>query len=162
MKTPDSTLQIFRRKVEEARTYGGRINLVSFERYNSGGRSRETDLRILVDDQSLYPEVRGDARGALTQLFREEATLQTSPKQLVEAVYRNPKKVNHQQYYDLKNNEVTGRDGIRLGVEIAMDDRGELTRTFYARGPWLGQRVIQNIRAYMKDSKKLLPPDSEL
>lgn len=161
MKAPDSMLQIFRTKVKEARTYGGRINLVSFERYNSKGRSRETDLRILFDDQSLYSEARGDARGALTQLFREEATLQISPKQLADAVYIHPKKVDHQQYYDLKKNEVMGRDGIRLGVEITMDDSGELTRTFYARGPWLGQRVIQNIQRHFQTSKKRPPPDGE-
>lgn len=162
MKTSDSMLKIFRTKVEEARRRGGRNNLISFERYNSEGRPRETDLRILIDGSSSHPEVRGDAHGALTQLFREEATLQFSPKQLVEAVYKNPMKVDHQQYYDLKKNEVTGRGGIHLGVEIAMDDRGELTRTFYVRGPWLGQRIKQNMRAYMKDSKKLLPPDAEL
>lgn len=162
MSTPDSMLQIFRTKVEEARRRGGRRDLISFKSQYPSYKSRATNLLILIDDISFHHKVRGDAHGALTELFREETALQTSPKQLVDITYRNPKNVNHQPYYDLKRNEVLGRDGIRLGVEIAMDDSGELKRTFYARGPWLGQRVIQNIRAYMKDSRKLLPPDAEL
>jgi len=162
MTTPDSMLTIFRTKVDEARRLGGRQNLVSFQWQYPDYWSRMTNLRVLTVDQSLHPEARGDANGALTQLFRDETSLQVSPTQLVDAVYRNPKRVRREQYYDLKEDEVSGRDGVRLGVEIRMDDQGELSRTFYARGPWLGQRIKQNFQRYLKDSKKLLPPAAEL
>lgn len=162
MKLPESILQIFRTKVEEARTHGGRRDLVSFKWQYPLGKSRATNLLILIDDISFHHKVRGDAHGALTELFIEETARKISPIQLVDRVYRNPKRVRREQYYDLKEHEVSGRDGVRLGVEIRMDDQGELSRTFYAQGPWLGKRIKQNIQRYLKDSKKLLPPDAEL
>jgi len=152
-----SVLKHFRANVERARTSGKRFDIVTF----AWARPLEDIPVVTIAGLDSEMVLRGDVDSALKQLFIEQTGSRMSLTRLINAAYKHPQSMTRESHIDVRHQVVLGARSIQLGVDIGLDDSRELFRTFYVKGPWVGERIRQSINARMRYSRSALPPDGE-
>lgn len=148
-----SPLRSLRRLVNQAEERGGRINLLSYT-----VKQGIPDSVVHIGESERRERFQ-DYRGPLNDLFIEQTGRSVSPTELVMNAHRHPEAIIHEQYFDIRRATAVGKEGVRIGVEIIMDDGGELKRTFFVNGPSWGTRLKRRIRTALSTTKNHLPPD---